>query len=276
VFHFATITPEKGTIFKGGRHMWSAIRSRVLKGEVVYGIMVRQGRDPGVTTLVGKAGFDFVFIDMEHGAYSLETVADLIRGAKSVGCAPIIRVPAAERYFISRILDAGAEGIMVPMTSTREQAERIVSYAKFPPMGERGVGLANAQVDFAAVKASDFTAEANERTLIIAQIENREGIRNIDQILSVEGIDLAVMGPNDLSYDLGYGGEPDHPKVVAAIQKVVDACQRCGKHSGTHMGSLEQLFYWKSKGMTFIAYNTDSGLLYKAASDGLKALRQDA
>jgi 2-keto-3-deoxy-L-rhamnonate aldolase RhmA len=161
---------------KKGIHMWGGIRTRVLNGEVVYGTMVRQGRDPGATTLVGKVGFDFVFIDMEHGAYSLETVADLIRGAKSVGCAPIIRVPAAKRYFISRVLDAGAEGIMVPMTSTPEQAERVVGYAKFPPMGRRGVGLGNAQVDYAAVKASDFTAEANEKTLVIGQIENREGI----------------------------------------------------------------------------------------------------
>ena len=256
--------------------MWGEIRTRVLNGEVVYGMMVRQGRDPGATTLVGKAGFDFVFIDMEHGAYSLDIVADLIRGAKSVGCAPIIRVPAAERYFISRVLDAGAEGIMVPMTSTREQAERVVSYAKFPPMGRRGVGLGNAQVDYAAVKASDFTAEANEKTLVIAQIENREGIGNIDEILSVDGIDLAVLGPNDLSFDLGYQGQTDHPKVVEEIQKVVDACRRRGKHSGTHMGSLEQLLYWKQQGMTFIAYNTDSGLLYKAASDGLQSLKEGA
>lgn len=147
--------------------MWSGIRTRVLNGEVVYGMMVRQGRDPGVTTLVGQVGFDFVFIDMEHGSYSLETVADLIRGAKSVGCAPIIRVPGIERYFISRVLDAGAEGIMVPMLSTPEQAERAVRYAKFPPVGKRGVGLSNAQVDYAAVKTSDFTTEANEKTLII-------------------------------------------------------------------------------------------------------------
>jgi 4-hydroxy-2-oxoheptanedioate aldolase len=253
--------------------MWSEIRARVLKGEVVYGMMVRHGRDPGVTTLVGKAGFDFVFLDMEHGPYSLETVSDLIRGAKSVGCAPVIRVPAAERYFISRVLDAGAEGIMVPMLSTPEQAQRAVSYAKFPPIGRRGVGLPTGQADYAVVKASDFTEQANEKTLVIAQIENQEGIRNIDEILSVDGVDLAVMGPNDLSYDLGCQGQTDHPKVVEAIQKVVDAARGCGKHSGTHMGNLEQLLYWRGRGMTFIAYNTDSGLLFKAASEGLDALK---
>jgi len=254
--------------------MWSEIRTRVLKGEVLYGTMIRQGRDPGVTTLVGQVGFDFVFIDMEHGPYSLETVADLIRGARSTGCAPIIRVPGIERYFISRVLDAGADGIMVPMLSTREQAERAVRYAKYAPMGKRGVGLRTGQTDYTGMKGSDLTEQANEKILVIAQIENREGIANIDEIMSVGGIDLAVMGPNDLSYNLGYQGQTDHPKVVEEIQKVVEACRRCGKHSGTHMGSLEQLLYWKAHGMTFIAYNTDTGLLYKGASDGLNSLKQ--
>lgn len=256
--------------------MWSEIRKRTLNGDVLYGTMVRQGRDPGVTTLVGQVGFDFLFIDMEHGPYSLETVADLIRGARSTGCAPIIRVPSAERYFISRVLDAGAEGIMVPMLSTREQAERAVRYAKYAPMGKRGVGLRTGQTDYTAPKASDFTAQANEKTLIIAQIENAQGIRNIDEIMSVDGIDLAVLGPNDLSFDLGCQGETGNPEVREAIQKVVEGCRRCGKHSGIHMGNLELLLYWKAQGMTFIAYNTDTGLLYKAASDGLHSLRQGA
>ena len=254
--------------------MWSGIRTRVLNGEVVYGMMVRQGRDPGVTTLVGQVGFDFVLIDMEHGPYSLETVADLIRGARSTGCAPIIRVPGIERYFISRVLDAGADGIMVPMLSTREQAERTVRYAKYAPMGKRGVGLRTGQTDYTGMKGSDLTEQANEKTLVIPQIENREGIGNIDEIMSVDGIDLAVMGPNDLSFDMGCQGQTDNPKVIEAIQTVVEACRRCGKHSGIHTGNLEQVLYWKSKGMTFIAYNTDTGLLYKAASDGLNSLKQ--
>jgi 2-keto-3-deoxy-L-rhamnonate aldolase RhmA len=256
--------------------MWSEIRKRVLEGEVVYGTMVRQGRDPSVTTLVGQVGFDFVFIDMEHGAYGLESVADLIRGAKSVGCAPIIRVPSGERHFISRVLDAGAEGIMVPMLSTPDEAKQVVSYAKYPPVGKRGVGLQTGQTNYARVKASDFTQQANQKTLIIAQIENAEGVRNIDAIMAVNGVDLAVLGPNDLSFDLGYQGKTDTPECVEAIQKVVEACQRCGKHSGTHMGNLEQLAYWKDQGMTFIAYNTDTGLLYKAASEGLGFLKSQA
>jgi len=254
--------------------MWSEIRRKVINGEIVYGTMVRLGRDPGVTTLVGRAGFDFVFIDMEHGSYSLETVADLILGAKSSGCAAIIRVPSSERFFISRVLDAGAEGIMVPMLSTREQAEKVVSYSKFPPIGKRGVGLGNGQTDFIPVKASEFTKEANEKTLVIAQIETGEAIRNIDEILSVDGIDVVVLGPNDLSYDMGYHGETEHPNVMKAIQKVVDSAKSQGKWSGTHLGNLEQLQYWKNKGMTCLAFNSDVGLLYGAATNGLCTLRQ--
>ena len=99
--------------------VWAGLRKRVLAGECVYGTMIRQARDPGAPAIFAAAGFDFVFIDMEHGNYSMETVADLIRGAKSAGIAPMIRVPHLETHFISRVLDAGAEGIMVPMTSTR-------------------------------------------------------------------------------------------------------------------------------------------------------------
>ena len=115
--------------------MWSGLRKRVLAGERVYGMMIRQARDPGAPAIFAVAGYDFVFIDMEHGNYSMETVADLIGGAKSAGIATIIRVPHLETFFISRVLDAGAEGVMVPMTSTKEQAERIVRYSKYTPLG---------------------------------------------------------------------------------------------------------------------------------------------
>jgi 2-keto-3-deoxy-L-rhamnonate aldolase RhmA len=120
--------------------VWTGLRKRILAGECVYGMIIRQARDPGAPAIYVAAGYDFFFIDMEHGNYSMETAADLIRGAKSAGIAPIIRIPHLETHFIPRILDAGAEGIMVPMASTREQAEAIVSCSKYSPLGNRGCG----------------------------------------------------------------------------------------------------------------------------------------
>ncbi len=196
-------TGMTGSEKKEGETMWSGLRKKVLAGECVYGMMIRQARDPGAPAIFAAVGYDFVFIDMEHGNYSMETVADLIRGAKSVGIATIIRVPHLETFFISRVLDAGAEGIMVPMTSTKEQAERIVRYSKYTPLGQRGFGSQMGATDYKSLKANEFMKEANENTLILAQIETKEAIENIDAILGVEGIDVGLIGPNDLSISLG-------------------------------------------------------------------------
>src|SRR4030065_1146768 len=183
--------------------VWAGLRKKVLAGECFYGTMIRQARGAGAPVIFAAVGYDFVLIDMEHGNYSMETVADLIRGAKSCGIAPVIRIPHLESHFIARILDAGAEGIMVPMTSTRQQAEAIVQYSKYTPIGQRGFGTQTGQTDYKPLKAVEFMKEANENTLIIAQIETQEAIENVDAILGIEAIDVGLIGPNDLSTALG-------------------------------------------------------------------------
>lgn len=254
--------------------VWAGLRKRVLAGESVYGTMIRQARDPGAPTVFAAAGYDFVFIDMEHGIYNMETVADLIRGAKSAGIAPIIRVPRLETFFISRVLDAGAEGIMVPMTSTREQAETIVRYSKYTPLGLRGYGAQSGQTDYRPLKAAEFMKEANEHTFIIAQIETKEAIENIDSILDVEGIDVGLIGPNDLSISMGIPDQLGSEKLVKAIDRVVESAKKRGKASGIHIGNIEALKKWRAKGMTVLAYSTDLGFMYSASKSSLEELKQ--
>ena len=254
--------------------VWTGLRKRVLAGECVYGTMIRQARDPGVPTIFAASGYDFVFIDMEHGAYNMETVADLIRGAKSVGIAPIIRVPHLETFFVSRVLDAGAEGIMVPMTSTRRQAEEIVRFSKYTPLGQRGFGAQTGQTDYKPLKASEFMKEANENTLIVAQIETREAIENIDAILDVEGIDVGLIGPNDLSISMGIPDQMGSEILTKAIDKVVESAKKKGKASGIHIGNIEALKKWRTKGMTVLAYSTDIGFMYNASKSNLEELKR--
>lgn len=253
---------------------WSGLRKRILAGECVYGMMIRQARDPGAPALFAAAGYDFVFIDMEHGSYSMETVADLIRGAKSVGMATIVRVPHLESYFISRVLDAGAEGIMVPMTSTKEQAERIVRYSKYAPLGGRGFGGQMGHTDYKPVKAAEFMKEANENTLVVAQIETREAIENIDAILSVEGIDVGLIGPNDLSISLGVPDQLNSEMMNHAIEKVVDTAKKRKKASGIHVGNIDLIRKWRAKGMTVLTYSTDIGFMYNASKSSLEELKR--
>jgi 2-keto-3-deoxy-L-rhamnonate aldolase RhmA len=254
--------------------VWAGLRKRVLIGECVYGTMIRQARDPGAPAIFAAAGFDFVFIDMEHGNYSMETVADLIRGAKSAGIATIIRVPHLETHFISRVLDAGAEGIMVPMTSTRQQAEQIVRYSKYTPLGQRGFGNQTGQTDYKPLKTPDFMKEANEHTLIVAQIETREAIENVDSILSVEGIDVGLIGPNDLSISLGIPDQMGSEIITKAIDKVVESAKKKGKASGIHIGNIEALKKWRTKGMTVLPFSTDIGFMYNASKSGLEELKR--
>ena len=254
--------------------MWSGLRKRVLAGECVYGTMIRQARDPGAPAIFAAAGYDFAFIDMEHGNYSMETVADLIRGAKSVGIAPIIRVPHLETFFTSRVLDAGAEGIMVPMTSTKEQAERIVRYGRYTPLGQRGFGTQSGMTDYKPLKAVEFMKEANENTLVVAQIETREAIENIDAILGIEGIDAGLIGPNDLSISLGIPDQMNSEILTKAIEKVVASAKKKGKASGIHIGNIEAIRKWRAKGMTVLAYSTDIGFMYNASKSSLEELKR--
>jgi 2-keto-3-deoxy-L-rhamnonate aldolase RhmA len=253
---------------------WMGLRKRVLTGECVYGTMIRQARDPGAPAIFAAAGFDFVFIDMEHGNYSMETVADLIRGAKSAGIATIIRVPHLETHFISRVLDAGAEGIMVPMTSTRQQAEQIVRYSKYTPLGQRGFGNQTGQTDYKPLKTPDFMKEANEHTLIVAQIETREAIENIEAILDVEGIDVGLIGPNDLSISMGIPDQMGSEIITKAIDKVVESAKKKGKASGIHIGNIEAIKKWRTKGMTVLAFSTDIGFMYNASKSNLEELKR--
>jgi 2-keto-3-deoxy-L-rhamnonate aldolase RhmA len=253
---------------------WTGLRKRVLAGECVYGTMIRQARDPGAPVIYAAAGYDFVFIDMEHGNYSMETVADLIRGAKSAGIAPVIRVPHLETHFISRVLDAGAEGIMVPMTSTREQAVAIVRYSKYTPLGERGFGSQTGQTDYKPLKAVEFMMEANEHTLLIAQIETQDAIENIDAILSVEGIDVGLIGPNDLSIALGIPDQTNSEPLIKAIDRVVDTAKKKKKATGIHIGNIDAIKKWRSKGMTVLAFSTDISFQYNASKSSLEELRR--
>lgn len=253
---------------------WAGLRRRVLAGECVYGTMIRQARDPGAPSVFASAGYDFILIDMEHGAYHMETIADLIRGAKSSGIAPIIRVPRLETFFISRVLDAGAEGILVPMTSTAEEAKAIVRYSKYPPLGNRGFGAQTGQTDYKPLKASDFMREANENTLVIAQIETKEAIENIDQILEVEGIDVGLIGPNDLSISMGIPDQLDSEGLAKAIERVMDSARERGKATGIHIGNIGAIKKWRSRGMTVLAISTDIGFMYQASKSTLEELKR--
>jgi len=219
---------------------------------------MREMRSSAIAQLMATAGFDFVFFDMEHGSHNMETVADLIKVARLSDLTPLVRVPDDQYHLIARVLDAGAQGIMVPRVETRAQVEKIVQCAKFPPQGRRGCSVLKGHSDYHPEPVLDFCRHANSDNLVILQIERRRAVEDIESILSVKGVDGAIMGPIDLA--LSYGLPPDmsNPVIAESIQKVVDTCRHLGIASGMHTGNLDVLKEWMAKGMQIIVELQDA------------------
>jgi 2-keto-3-deoxy-L-rhamnonate aldolase RhmA len=254
----------------------NALKQALQQGKTVFGTMVQEIRSPAVAMVMATAGFDFLFIDMEHGAYDLETVADLIKVARLSGLTPLVRVPDAQYHLISRVLDAGAQGFMVPRVETRETVEQVVQWAKFPPLGSRGCSPFKGHADYRPEPMWEFTRQANEDTMVILQIERKAAIEDIEGLLAVPGVDAAILGPNDLALSLGIAEDMSNPVMIESIDKVVQACERRGIPCGMHVGDLNALKNWMSKGMRLVVYSTDLSFLLSGARSGLKVLRDAA
>ncbi|MDR1931556.1 MAG: hypothetical protein LBQ57_01920 [Spirochaetales bacterium] len=209
------------------------VKEKAKSGRMVCGTMIRTIRNPSVVCLAKNAGLDFVMFDCEHGAYTTETLHDLCMTAMALGLECFARVPTGTKDYISRFLDCGVSGIMTPMTETADQAKNLVHYSKYAPAGGRGFTAA-ANTGYKSGKHSDIMAEANTRVWAIAQIETKTGVENCEEIAATEGIDALLIGPNDLSIDLGVPGDLNNPIEIEAIKKVAAACKKYGKLFTVH------------------------------------------
>jgi 2-keto-3-deoxy-L-rhamnonate aldolase RhmA len=248
------------------------LRRRLQAGQPVFGTMVALCRTPDVMCLVAGAGMDFTLIDTEHGALNTETVADLCRAARGVELTAILRVPGRGPTYVSRSLDIGANGLMMPRIETAEEAAEVVKWARYRPLGDRGLALGGAGRDYLpAPDTKAAMALANESTVIVIQIESREAIERIDEIASVPGIDVLLIGPMDLSATFDRPGDYHHPEVVEAIREVVRAGREHGVASGIHAGNAAECLFWREEGMTFLASSSEAGMI----AGGLSAMRRE-
>jgi 2-keto-3-deoxy-L-rhamnonate aldolase RhmA len=249
------------------------IKQRLLNGETIIGTMIQEMRVPAIAQILKAVGYDFFMIDMEHGSYSLETAAEIIRVGRLLDMCPLVRVRSPEYHLITGPLDHGAMGIMLPRVETRAHVETLLESMKYPPVGKRGCSseAPHAEYDFGPLP--EFLEANNQDTLVIVQIERRVSIERIDDLLSVPGVDVALIGPEDLSVSFGIPGEAGHPLIVEAIEKVIAAARRHNVVSGIHMGNVESLKGWMAKGMRMIMYSSDFGFLMEAGAVGLRHLR---
>jgi 2-dehydro-3-deoxyglucarate aldolase/4-hydroxy-2-oxoheptanedioate aldolase len=252
------------------------IKEALRQGEIVIGTMIIQARTPAFIQLFAQFGLQYVFLDMEHGPYNLETAADLILTARLAGITPFVRVGETQYTLYSRLLDAGAQGIMTPRVESVEQVKTILRYTKYPPRGERGFSRLAAQVDFCDIQVPPFVEWANENLLTIIQIESQQAAENIEALISIPGVDIVVLGMDDLSMSLGIPGDTKHPLAEAALEHVVSACQARNIPWGLHIPDVERLEKWIQRGMQFCTFSADIWMFQDVLRASVPRLRRAA
>src|SRR6201987_706414 len=194
---------------------------RILReGGLALGTHVGGIADPQVVEIIGLAGFDAAFIDMEHTTYDLHDVQLAVMAAERVGITPIVRTPGFDPAFILRLLDMGVQGIQVPHVGDAATARAAVKAVRYPPLGDRGMAAGSRAAEFGRIPLAEHMAQSNREILLAWLIEDMAAVERIDEIAAVEGVDLLAVGPSDLSRSLGASGQPDHPRLVAAIDPV--------------------------------------------------------
>lgn len=251
------------------------IKQKMKNGEPVYGTMLKEAHNINISDILEMAGFDYFVLDMEHASYDMSTITGILQYARKTEMTSVVRIPRLDYAYVAKALDMGAEGIWVPHVDTVEEAKKLAAFGKYPPEGIRGAAVPPfRQKELQEFKqASDYFKYCNEETLLITQIESREAIGNIEAITAVPGIDVAMMGSQDLSLDMGLAGQLTHPDVKAAVQKVVDACKKNGKASGNHIANIDELRNWVKQGMTMITYTYETNLIIDRGRECLKALK---
>ncbi|MCC6403223.1 MAG: 2,4-dihydroxyhept-2-ene-1,7-dioic acid aldolase [Fimbriimonadaceae bacterium] len=231
---------------------------------------------PSVAEVLGRTGFDWLTVDLEHSPITLETAAEMIRVTDLMGLRAFVRVGSHDANVIKRVMDAGAHGIIASTVNTPQQAAAIVSSVKYPPKGTRGVGLSRAQG-----YAEEFDIHyrwLNEESLVIVQIEHIDAVRNLEPILAVPGVDGFFIGPYDLSASLGVPGQFQHPKMLEAIAEVDRVRKKVQTLAGIHVVQThpDEVRKRLDEGYRFIAYGLDFLFLANKAREGLKIIRESA
>jgi 2-keto-3-deoxy-L-rhamnonate aldolase RhmA len=234
------------------------IKQMIANNELALGMVVTVP-NPMIAEMAGIYGCDFIRIDAEHGLFNLETIGDIVRACDAVGVSVIVRI--SDLGCISPLLDCGVTGIMAPHVRNAEQAKQIVETVKYYPLGRRGITGSGRAQRYGAISIADYIAEANNETLLIVQIEDEEGISNMDEIISVEGIDLFTTGAGDISQSLGIPGQTNDTKVMEIEKQILDSVSKAGKGTFLAVRNLEEAKQFYESGARALTIGSDVSIL---------------
>jgi 2-keto-3-deoxy-L-rhamnonate aldolase RhmA len=252
----------------------NALLKKLGAGKTALCLTVRISRTLHVVAIARAAGFDALYVDMEHSSTSFEAASEICLAACLAGVVPLVRVPSHEAYDINRALDGGAAGIIIPHVDTADEARACVDACKFPPIGKRSVAGSAAVIGYAQVPAAEMARVLNRNIMVIPMLETATAIANAEAIAAVDGIDMLLIGTNDLMAELGIPGQVDHPAVRKAYAEVAAACKKHGRYLG--VGGIKGgaiLPELRDMGAQFLLARADEAMLLDAAREETKTLR---
>lgn len=253
----------------------NSMKRKLAAGELVLCMNLRLARSVDIAMVAKAGGYDALYVDMEHSPYSIETTSTICAAALGIGITPLVRVPSHDAHWSSRVLDGGAQGVIVPHVDNRSQAEAVVRNCRFPPVGRRSVMGLGPALGYVAAPLGELNDRLNRETALIVMLETAEGIDNAAAIAALPGIDVLLIGSGDLTTDYGIPGQVDHPRLRAAYERVADACRTHGKvlgvggirHNVALQGELIRL------GARFVIAGTDVNYVLAGARQDTTALR---
>ncbi len=260
------MSAELSTILKNN------VIEKLKANQVVSSMTVKLVSGIEIAQIAKTAGFDSIYIDLEHSSFSLETTGQICMAAMAIGVAAFVRVPDNSSQWISRVLDGGALGVIAPHVQSKEEAHAVVACAKFPPFGERSAAGALPHLHYRSFPADQAYPALNANTMVIVQFENQVALDHADDIMSVPGVDMVMIGSNDLLADMGIAGQYDHPKLKEAYAHTIAVCQKYGKFCG--VGGLSSrpdlVAQFIQMGARYVSTGTDLAFLLSAATEKAK------
>jgi len=251
--------------------MSKVLKQKIQNSELTIGSWISLAH-PAIAEIMANAGFDWLVVDLEHSVITIREAEELIRIIDLSGVTPLVRLTTNSPDQIKRVMDAGSHGIIVPMVNSADDAESAISAVRYPPDGNRGVGLARAQGY--GVKFNNYFKSNQNDAVVIVQVEHIDAVNNLEEILSVDGVDGYLVGPYDLSCSLGIPGEFDHPEFIETVGKINSVANRLNISGGTHIvePDVSQLKNKIEEGQKIIAYSVDIRILDHTVRDGLRSI----
>lgn len=244
------------------------MKEKLARNEVVASMTVRFSRTIEIAQIAKTAGFDTIYVDLEHNTLSIDTCCQICIFAQQIGITPLVRVPANTPEYICRVLDGGAMGVITPHVRSAAEAREMVEMVKFPPIGHRSAGGALSQYQYRSFPMNETYAAMNDATSLVVMMETVAALENVEEIIATDGVDMLLIGSNDLCAEMGINGQYDHPKLKAAFERTIAAARKVGKHVGVGgLASRDNLMtQFVQMGARYVSTGTDLSFLLSACT----------